>query len=276
MAAGETEAAVAEYRLAQRQRGDDPAVLLRLAHAYAGEGQVEASMRHYAPLLEEDSTYRFQAAADLTKTARRLLTRGGADQMARALEPVLEMGFGLIPEDLRLELAAHYAERGEFERALPLYLSAVGGPADTAAVSSPESYYRIGRAFEELGGCREAVVYFERYLAAAGSGESEVDGARWHLGSCLYTVAGEDWDARRAERTLRGLRRLIELGVPRTLLDRAHYLRGDVLLERGEREAAISAYEEVLRLNPARSGLLAQRAEERIREIRYRFGEDDF
>ena len=65
------------------------------------------------------------------------------------------------------------------------------------------------------------------------------------------------------------LDQLIEQGVPRTLLDRAHFERGEILLARGAYEEAEIDFLAVLELNPARSGPLVGMAEERIREIRY-------
>ena len=62
---------------------------------------------------------------------------------------------------------------------------------------------------------------------------------------------------------------LIAQGVPRTLLDRAHLDRGELLLARGAYQEAESDFLAVLELNPARSGPLVAMAEERIREIRY-------
>ncbi|MBT8461666.1 MAG: tetratricopeptide repeat protein, partial [Gemmatimonadetes bacterium] len=44
--AGQIDAAIAEYRLALRQRGDEPEVLLRLGAAYGQKGEVEAALRY--------------------------------------------------------------------------------------------------------------------------------------------------------------------------------------------------------------------------------------
>src|SRR5207253_8400727 len=44
--------ALAEYRLALRHRADDPAILLRVAHAYAETGQLQPARATYAKLLQ--------------------------------------------------------------------------------------------------------------------------------------------------------------------------------------------------------------------------------
>lgn len=275
LAEGRVEAAIAEYRLALRQGGESPELLLRLAHAYAVGGDVDASVRHYEALLGRDSSYRWQAAADLAGAARRALARGTPEGMVRALEPVARIHLGLVPPDLRLALARHHGRQGDHERALSLYLSLLAGePGEDAGEEDdlplpPAVFYELGRAYEDLGACGEAIRWFERYLTEAGRSAAEASSARWHLGNCLFHAAEEDRAAGRPRRALESLERLVELGVPQTLLDRAHYLRGELLLGLGEPERALEAYREVLRLNPSRTGYLVRRAEERIRDIRF-------
>lgn len=270
-AQGDDEAAVAEYRLARRQQGDDPEVLARLAQAHAARGDVSAAVRLYGTLVARDSSYRYQAASDLTALARRELERQGREGMVRALEPVLELGLDLVPTDLRLELARHYSERQEFRQALPLYLSLLEGDLEAGS----RVYYGAARAYQEMGGCREALSYFREYLDRVDAdGEADAEGgARWHYGSCLHDVAQEDWEAGRQRNALERVDQMIELGTPRTLMDRAHYLRGELLLQEGSDDEALEAFREVLRLNPDRSDPLARTAEEKVREIRYGPGE---
>ncbi len=266
LAAGETEAALAEYRLARRQRGEEPGVLARLAHVYARQGDVERAVQHYRGLLERDSSWRYQAALDLTSAAREALDRHGRDRMARTLEPLAELGLELVPRDLRLELARHHVERQAFEQALPLLLSVL---AEEGPDPGPRVHYMAARSYQELGGCRQALPHFERYLQDGEEGAGGRGGARWHHGRCLYEVARADWRAGRAEEALERAGRLVELGSPRTLMDRAHYLRGELLMEAGRPEEALAAFRRVLRLNPDRTGPLARSAQERVREIRY-------
>ena len=262
--AGQVDAAIAEYRLALRQRGDEPEVLLRLGDAYGEKGEVEASLRYIRRLLAEDSTYRYQAAAILSQAARVALELGAPDNMARALGPVERMGVGLIPPDLRLSLARHYSGLSDYGRALPLYLGAAEGDSLSAEVE-----LETARTFQELGGCREALGYFESYLSRGRSAGTDRSGVRWQYGNCLFAVAQEEREQGRARSAEAHLDALIEQGVPRTLLDRAHFDRGELLLARGAYQEAESDFLAVLDLNPARSGPLVAMAEERIREIRY-------
>jgi len=262
------EEAVAEYKLARRQGdGNDLAALLRLAHAHAAEGDAETSLGYYREVLARDSSYRYQATADLAEAARRTLERGGRERMARILEPVLEFGLTLVPRDLRLEMALHYSERSEFRQALPLYLSILDGEEEVGH----RTRYEVARAYEALGACREALPHFEVYLRATDGGAPSVAGARWHYGRCLYEAAVAAERAGEEEEALARLDRLVEVGVPRTLLDRAHYLRGELLLAADRREEALEAFRQVLRLNPARTGPLPAMAREKILRIRYEY-----
>ncbi len=265
---GKPEAAIAEYKLALRRRPDDAAVIMRLGHAYAVSGEIDGALQHYVPLLELDSAYRYQIAADLVDAARAARDRGSRANMVRALTPLLEQGAGWVPPDLRLDQARYHWEQGDYDRALPLYLSVLGEPAESPLPTTV--WFETARAFEEIGGCREALTYFSGYLERTTGAEADLASAQWHYGRCLYDVAEADWEAARGADAINSLDRLIELGVPRTLLDRAHFLKGEVLLATGMEDEALAEFMEVLRLNPARSGPLVVLAEERVRELRYR------
>ncbi|MGW8282800.1 MAG: tetratricopeptide repeat protein [Gemmatimonadota bacterium] len=262
LAAGDEEAAVAEYKLALRQLGEDPEVLLRLGHAYAARGDVDAALAYLRPLLESDSRYRFQVAAELSEAARVARERGSPDNMARALEPVLSQGIGMVPEDLRYPLAAYYADLSDWNRAIPLYLAVL-----EADEFPPEAVLETARAFQEVGGCREALGYFERFLETANRRDRTE--ATWEYGTCLYEVAMADRAEDKPQEAAILLEILIDQGVPRNLLDKAHYGRGEIRLESGDLEGAESDFLAVLELNPVRTGPLVRLAEERIREIRF-------
>lgn len=262
---GQMDAAVAEYKLALRQRGEDPRVLLRLGAAYALQGDVEASRRYLTRLMARDSSYRFQVAAELAEAARTAKARGALDNMARALEPVEALGLGAVPEDLRLPLARYYSDLGNDERALPLYLAVV----QTDGAVEPEALFETASTFRNLGGCREAIGYFERYLASERRDPANLTSARWQVGSCLFAVAETERRAGDPKGALDRLDRLIQIGVPLPLMDRAHFARAELRFARGDSAAAERDLETVLDLNPARSGPLVVQAEELIREIRY-------
>lgn len=262
LAAGHPEAAVAEYKLALRQLGQEPEVLLRLGHAYAARGDVDASLEYLRPLLESSPEYRFQVAAELSEAARVARERGSPDNMARAMEPVFSLGIGMVPQDLRYPLARYYAELSDWNRAIPLYLAVLEAEEPSAA-----AVLETARAFQEVGGCREALGYFERYLETASRRDRAE--ATWEYGSCLYDVAMADRAQGRPGDAADRLDRLIDQGVPRNLLDKAHYNRGEIRLQFGDLAGAESDFLAVLELNPVRTGPLVSLAEERIRQIRF-------
>ncbi|MGI9038744.1 MAG: tetratricopeptide repeat protein [Gemmatimonadota bacterium] len=264
LAAGAVDEAIAEYKLALRTRGEDPAVLVRLGSAYGRRGEVEASLQYLRRTLEQDSSYRNVVAIELTEAARVARDDGSPDNMARALDMVIPMGMGYLPTDLQLDLANHYAELSDYGRALPLYLSAIESGNDEGS-----TWLATAIAFQEVGGCREALGYFERYLDTPGSNLGAGSAARFQYGQCLFEVAELDRNAGNGAAALEKLDLLIAQGVPRTLLDRAHFARGEILRRGGNAGAAALEYEMVRQLNPALTGPLVRLAEERLREIRY-------
>lgn len=172
----------------------------------------------------------------------------------------------MVPPDLRLPLARHYADLSDYGRALPLYLAAVEGDSLPPSVD-----LETARMLQELGGCRQALDYFARFLGGRSSDRAERSAARWQYGTCLFAVAEQESAAGATEEARRRLDGLIEQGVPRTLLDRAHFARGELRLAAQELDGAEADFQAVLDLNPARSGPLVQMAEERLRDIRYGF-----
>lgn len=267
LAVGDTDEAIAEYKLAQRVGGATAEVLLRLGHAYASRGDVDEAIAYYEMLIERNPELRHQVAADLAAMAVAARERGATENMSRSLRPLLDWGLGYVPTDLQQSLAVRYASEGDYSRSLSLYLALL---ADERA-SSPAVLYQVGLAYEQLGGCDRALSFFQQYLAGIGRRDPDRDAARFHYGNCLFVSADEDRAAGRPAAALGKLDRMVELGVPRTLMVDAQFLRGEMLLSGGNTDAALEAYQRVLELNPTRTHALVRRAEERIRQIRFGF-----
>jgi tetratricopeptide (TPR) repeat protein len=62
---------------------------------------------------------------------------------------------------------------------------------------------------------------------------------------------------------------ILELGVPQNLMDQAWFERGEALQELGRREEALEAYVRVLEYVRPGGGPLADRARQRIDELRF-------
>lgn len=267
LAVGDTDAAIAEYKLAQRQTGDSDEILLRLGHAHALRGDVDEALAYYESLAEGDESYRHQIAADLVALAHDARQRGASENMARSIEPLLGWGMGYVPADLLLSLARRHARDGDHPTALSLYLAVLAEDRQPA----PPVLYETGRAYAELGGCDRALPYFEEYIERASRRADEYAAARFHYGNCLFVSADEDRASGRPAAAIEKLEAMVELGVPRTLLPNAHFLRGEMYLSVGRDQDALRAYQRVLDLNPSRTGAMVREAEQRIRQIRFGF-----
>lgn len=262
-AAADYEEALAEYRLAVVEGGSAPRTLARVGHTYALLGRVEESVEHYRQAFRQDSRWADQAAADLLALARRLVAQDDHFGAASAVQAASEFRPGITVSELALPLARHYFQSGEFDLALPLYQRAMTAvPPDSAATI----VFELAQAYEEVGDCRRALVFFDRFRETASrSQRSEAD---WHIGNCSYRLAqslrrqGQDGEA------LRHLETTIRMGEPMTILPRAYFEKGDILALRGECDAALEAFRDVLRADPG-SGALADRARERVDAIRF-------
>ena len=258
-------AALAEYRLAMRQDPGNEAILLRVAHAHAVGGELERARETYGLLLQRDADHTDQAVFDYMRLARRALERRDRYGMATAVEAALALRPQLALGELAVPLARYYAENGEPARALPLYERAL---AEASPDSAAGLLYEIGRIEEALGHCAEAISYFNAYRQRRPTGE-RVGEARWHTGSCALELARQAHLAGRLPEALEHLDVVLELGVPENVQDQAWFERGEILFAIGRFEEALAAYRRVLDLNPARTGQLVERAQQRIDQIRF-------
>lgn len=179
------ELALAEYRLSVRQGSDDGLSLGRVAHTYLRMGRVDEARDWYRRAVAADPTLQDQAAAELLNHARDAVERGDRFQMASAMDAGLSFRPGMAMEAMALPMARHHFENGEYGRALPFYEKAMAVAGD----SVPDLLFEIGQAHEEIGDCRRALVYFERFREMVEPWErSEVD---WYIGSCSFRLASE-------------------------------------------------------------------------------------
>jgi tetratricopeptide (TPR) repeat protein len=271
LGSGRTEAALAEYQVALRQRGEAPEILLRLAHGYANVDRLDEASEYYSRLLAIDSAYADQAVADFLAMAKKALERNDRARLARALEQLESIRPGEVPEDLSLPFARYYYELGEYAYALPLYLSVLAARPDSV---EPEVRYEVARVYYELGECGQALVHYLAFLELRRRGELRGD-ARWHAGQCAYQLAQKDVEAGRPQDALEKYELVIELDSPQALLDDAWFERGEILFSLGDFDEAVSSYQKVLDLNPSRTGRRVRSAEDRIRSIRYRSGAEE-
>ena len=265
-ARGDFEEALAEYRLSLLQEEPGTAGFVRAAHAYAALGRVDEALVLYDSAVARDSAVADQAVSDFVALAMRFNESGDGFGVASAIEAATDFRPGLAVEGLTLPLARHYSNSGEYGRALPLYLRALGSHREELDV-----IYETAMAHEEMGDCERALIFFEEHLEEAPRRLQGDTG--WHIGRCSFAVAGELRSNGRDEEALIHLERTIELGEPRTLLPQAHFDRADILASLGQCDAAIEAFRQVPLVDPSGGGPLARRARDRIDEIRFGRGD---
>jgi len=262
-ARGDLEEALAEYRLAQGLEGG-PTTELRLAHAYATLGRVDEAGDHYRNAVESDASLADQAAADLL----RLADRAEEDRDRYASAAAAELAMNVQPQvgigRLALPLARYYVDNGEFDRALPFFQRAINTlPPDEAG----QVLFEIGRAYERVGECGQALTYLERFRRVASRRDrAEVN---WLIGSCSFELGQRLARAGRSSEALGYIDRTIALGEPQSVLAQAHFEKAEILARAGNCRAAIEAFTQVLRQDASGSGPLIPRAEQRIDELKF-------
>jgi len=265
------EEALAEYRLAIRQGADDPAVTARVAHTYTLMNRVDDAGAYYVDAAARDPRLIDQAVSDLMRLARGAQEKDDRFAMATAVETALELRPGIGVGDMSLPLARHYFTNGQYGRALPFYQRAM---TDASGDSGPEIVFEVGVAYDEIGDCRNALLFFERFREMVRPWErGEVD---WYIGTCAFNMAreirdrsvapGTDPDERLGE-ALRLVERTVAVGEPRNIQAQAWFEKGEILAEMGDCEGAMTAYAQVRYADQA--GSLIDRAQDRFDEIRF-------
>jgi tetratricopeptide (TPR) repeat protein len=269
-ALGKLDEALAEYRLAIRQGADDPTVIARVAHTYTVMNRVDDAGAYYVDATARDPEMADQAVSDLMYLARQAQEADDRFAMATAVETALELRPGLGVGEMSLPLARHYFQNGQYGRALPFYQKAMAEALD----SDPDIVFEVGVAYDEIGDCQNALVYFERFRDMVRRWErGEVD---WYIGTCAFSVArdvrersasGREDPELALEEALSLVNRTIEVGEPRNIQAQAWFEKGEILEELGRCDEAMDAYAQVRYADQA--GSLIDRAQDRFDEIRF-------
>ena len=259
--------ALAEYRLALRQSGDDENVLLRVAHAYAKTGQLERAREAYDRLLLRAPEHRDQAIQDFLDLADRARERGDRFGLAVGIEAALALRPELDVSAYAPQLARYHAEMGDANLALEFYQRAL---ASASTDSTPALLFEIGLALEGQGNCRAAIGYFMAFRQRVTRGRRATE-ATWHAGNCAYELARQSHRAGNLTEALEQLSLVTELGQPENIQDQAWFDRGEILFAIGRFDEALDAYQRVIDLNRTRGGgPLVERARQRIDDLRFR------
>jgi tetratricopeptide (TPR) repeat protein len=263
--------ALAEYRLAVRQEGEEPDLLARVAHTYARLGRVDPAAEFYERAAARDLRWADQGAVDLMRIAEDAARTGDRFLMATAVSRALELRPGLGLGDMALPLARHFFRNGEYGPALPLYQQVLAGNDTT-----PDILFEVGQAHQEIGDCAQALFFFERFGEAAP--RRERSRADWYIGTCSFEVARElraradrapEPDPALLDEALQLVDRTIEVGEPRNIQGLAWFERGEILAVLGDCDGALEAFNRVRAVELSSNSAVATRALERIDLLRF-------
>jgi len=266
-ARGDLDAAIAEYRLALRQRPEEPVVLQRVARASAELRRVDDVVDYYHELVSLDPSYQSQAISELLALARDAADRNDSREMALAVEAALEMEPSIGVGTLAEPLGAFYHR----ERRWPEALVFLGRAVRQQDVSlKPSLLYDLGQAYQGVGDCARAIPLFEEYeesvLPWNRDTRSDVD---YLIGDCSLDVAGSLFVEEEYEEARDAVERTITLGLPPTRLGDAWFLRGNILAGMGLCDQAVASYQQAIDVSPSRTAPLANQARARSEAIRF-------
>jgi tetratricopeptide (TPR) repeat protein len=257
-------AALAEYRLSYARSGTVEA-LARVAHAFAVTGQFERAREAYDRLLQRAPEYADQAVFDYLDLAERAAARSDRYAMAGAVEAALALRPGLPVEHMTTTLARYYAGTGAADRALEYFDRAL---AEAPPDSVPDLLYEVAQVQQARGDCRQAVELYNAFRERVAETDERSAQARHAIGNCSWQMAkaaiGTD-----PERALFLLETVNRLGIPSTVQAEAWFERGEILLGLGRSTEALDAYMQALQRARTPRGQLAERARQRIDELRF-------
>lgn len=263
-ARGDLDAALAEYRLAVRRVSDDASALARVAHTYAAMGRIDEAGEFYHQAVDHDPGFADQAVSDMVRLARAARDRSDLFGLASAMETAMSFRPGVTMQDMALPLARHYFRAGEYATALPYYQASIAGRQGD---SIPAVVFEAASAYDEVGDCRRALLYYEEYRTLIRRYQrGEVD---WKIGSCSRRLAQELRSVGGDEEALAHIERTIALGEPRSLQAVAYFEMGEILSDLGRCDEAMDAFLQVRRVDQTGTSPLVDRAQWRFDELRF-------
>ena len=263
-ARGDLDAALAEYRLAVQLVPDDASAFARVAHTYAQMGRIDEAGEFYHQAVAQDPGFADQAVSDMVRLARAARDRDDLFGLASAMETAMEFRPGITMQDMALPLARHYFRAGEYATALPYYQASIAGRQGD---SLPAVVFEAASAYDEVGDCRRALLYYEEYRTLIRRYQrGEVD---WKIGSCSRRLAQELRSVGADEEALAHIERTIALGEPRSLQAVAYFEMGEILSDLGRCDEAMDAFLQVRRVDQTGTSPLVERAQWRFDELRF-------
>lgn len=257
------EEALAEYRLAERQRTAPGRIRAKTAAAAVHVGDFRSATEQYVALGREDAQRVSEATDGLERVAR------------AALEANDPAGVRLAVVGLR-ELAAHRA-LGTFAHEIAAALGEGGDPGDAAdvlpfaAAAAPDAgaqdslMYEYGRALRRQGRCVPAMTVFES-LARRQRVADIAGGAAHEAAACALALGRRALDRSEPATAEEWFRRAVTHGGDSPIGRAAYVGLGDVMFARGDFVGAVEAFQRAL-AGAAAGDSIAAVARERLNMI---------
>ncbi len=260
--------ALAEYLIARREKPSSTEILFKVGVAATRTGDMAMATAYYDTLLAIDASRKEWIVRDLFQFGLKSLEEGDVTSMTESFQTILDLDSTHNLGESFYPLARAYRESGQFQRAIRAYLKALSFAPD-----SPEAtdvLFELARCYEEIGRYKEAIAYYEDFIEKQGGPPGHE--VLWHLGNTAYLLAEELYSTGNLEEAREYLLMVIDIGQPQVLMIDARYLLGEISYANGEFEQALDEYNEVVKLDPARTMQVTVKSLERIREIRYGTG----
>lgn len=267
-AQGEYVDARVEYELALREAGDDaPERIWMKAGALALRSKdFNQANRIFDRLVAEESDLREEVIALYHLHAHRWVDTGDTFSALEAIDWIRE-------RDSTTNLGALYYTLGDAAFARPDYDAAIEayllGSSRAGDLAPPEVYARLGDALERKRSCAAAIDAFRTYLDLATEEKPLAGDARYRLGTCAWRMAERSFAAEDYERAEGYLDLIQQTGEPVMRLDEAALMRARMFERKGNREAAMDQYREIVDRNRGKSSRPGVEAYRRLKQLEF-------
>ncbi len=257
---GHFDEALAEYRLALRQRTPNATLRAKAAAAAVRIGELKPAIEEYIALAREDEKRATEAADGLERVARLALAGNDLVALRLAIGAIRDLG---VHRAVSGTFALALLENAEPAGAVDLLPLAAAAASDTRAQDS--LMYEYGTVLRRTGRCEQALPVLES-LARRRRVISLAEGAARDAASCALTLGRRALNRNAPTVAEEWFRRAVTHGGD-TPVGRAAYVGlGDVMFARGEFEGAVEAFQRAMADAPAGDSIAAV-ARERLNLI---------
>jgi tetratricopeptide (TPR) repeat protein len=248
-----------------RQGGErHPDLLLLIGKAWLKLQSEAEAEDAFAECFSKDSTMAPEISIFLRDEAKKSIESGltlkGKRFMRQALIYDRTIDFGLY-NALAGEILM---DRKDYEGAVEYLNRYLSEYSDT--VGAAEVMLNLGAAFEEMGKTSEAIDLYHRFQDRYPMSRLKTT-VTWKLENLLYRMAEERLAEGKPEDAESILNDLAGSASARIIREKANFVLGEIAEQRGDIDAALRYYREVVNLNLGSSSRLLEKAKERIEKL---------